>query len=218
MSDPEDTWPEPNYNPGPTKHLHAVGVISSCYNSFEESVFELYQHHPRIQKLPVKLIHLYYRSINERERLAAVKAVFAEYEKDANVISLVENLVTYFEWCWDVRNKIIHAEQYPALFSSVKLSLSKRIGKKTSERGYMSLDLERIRGFADKIEFGKRHCARMVIYLRVRDVGLAHLSSAYRQYEHEPLPNKLDVPETLDLSPSPHPLQAPEYLLKPSRP
>ncbi len=64
-----DAWPEPEYNPGPRKHLHAIGVISSCYNSYEESIFELYQHLPTTLGLPFKLTSLYYRSVGERERL-----------------------------------------------------------------------------------------------------------------------------------------------------
>lgn len=217
MADPEDTWPEPQYNPGPRKHLHALGVITSCYNAFEASMFELYKHHPGHLKLPSKMTDLFYLSHNEQNRLVALKAVFTEYEKDPAVIVLIDNLIEYFEWCWDIRNKLVHAEPYPAMFGKVgKWYIAKRLGKKTPERGYMELTLEEVREIADKIEHGKRHCAGIIIFLRIRDVGLANLSRQYRFYGDEPLPEILVVPEILELSLRPHRHELPEHLRKSS--
>jgi len=42
MSDVGDTWPLPAYDCGPTKHLHAIGVIANRFNSFERGMFDLY--------------------------------------------------------------------------------------------------------------------------------------------------------------------------------
>ncbi len=44
MHDSDDEWPMPNYSAGPKKHLHAVGVITTLYNSFESSVSVLFRH------------------------------------------------------------------------------------------------------------------------------------------------------------------------------
>jgi hypothetical protein len=61
----EDLWPKPKYNPGPQKHLHAIGVISTCYNAFEESMFELYRHHPDCLKLPKCLSEEFLNHMNQ---------------------------------------------------------------------------------------------------------------------------------------------------------
>ena len=43
MTESVDDWPKyPNFYPGPAECLHAIGVISSCYNSFERILFDIY--------------------------------------------------------------------------------------------------------------------------------------------------------------------------------
>jgi hypothetical protein len=54
-SDPKDNWPLPHYSPGPPEHLHAFGVISTVYNSFEDSIFAIYRHHLDVLKVPYQL-------------------------------------------------------------------------------------------------------------------------------------------------------------------
>jgi hypothetical protein len=47
-------------------------------------------------------------------------------------------MVEYFEWCWDTRNKLAHAEHYPVSFGRLTpeiLHLSKRLGRKNLKRG-----------------------------------------------------------------------------------
>jgi hypothetical protein len=116
MSDSADNWPLPNYNPGPPKHLHALGVISIAFNSFEASMFGLYRHHLDLNKVPYEFADFIHVSLNDQLRLKLIKIVFDKYEKDSNVIYVVENLIRYFDWCCDARNKLLHAEHYPAAF------------------------------------------------------------------------------------------------------
>jgi hypothetical protein len=216
MSNPEeDIWPLPDYNPGPPKHLHALGVISTCYNAFEDGMFRLYLHHPDNLKLPRKLAEQFYLSLNEQQRLVAIKTIFDEYEKDSAVSAVVLNLIKYFQWSWDVRNKLVHAEHYPAAFGGKpgKWHLSKRVGKKAPDRGYMELELQTLREMADKIELGKKHCAGLLIYLRVRDTPASQLPISYRVLADAPLPEILAIPDALELSSSPQ-TPIPTYVRK----
>ena len=73
MSDSEDSWPLPNYDPGKPKHLHAVGVISMNYNAFERTLYSLYRLHLDRKKIPLRLGELYYFTLNEQSRLAAIE-------------------------------------------------------------------------------------------------------------------------------------------------
>jgi hypothetical protein len=67
----------------------------------------------------------------------------------------------------------------------------------------MELELPKLRDMADKIEVGKKHCARLQIYLRVRDIPASQLPRGYAAYVDEPLPELLAIPDALELSPSP---------------
>ncbi len=207
MADPDDKWPK--YNHAKHNHLHAIGVIAHSYNSFEEGMFSLYRHHLCLLKVRQKLIEVFYLSLNEQQRLAAIKVTFSECEK-AEARKVADSLVDYFAWCWDVRNKLIHAELYPASFGAnlENLHLMKRLGKKTMDRGYLELELQTIRDLADKIEHGIRQCAGFQIWLRVRD---GDKSSWLKPFADEPLPEILVVPAPLELSlrPQKGPIPAP---------
>ena len=60
-----------------------------------------------------------------------------------------------------------------------------------------------LRNMADKVAFGTKHCASLVIYLRVRDIPRSHRPRAYQEYENEPLPKRLSIPKPLELSLTP---------------
>jgi hypothetical protein len=205
MSEPEDTWPEPNYNPGSPKHLHALGVISVTYCAFEQGIHNLCELHPQKQKIPRPLANFLFYSLNDDKKIAAIRAVFRAYERDRKVLGVVKNLLEYFNWCRDARNKLLHAERYPPLFGGDEetLHLTKLEGKTKPKRLYVALKLPFLRGVADKIRLGQVQCARVRIYLRVRDVPLSELPHGYVVYKRDPLPGILHVPQPLKLFPSP---------------
>jgi hypothetical protein len=203
MSDSADNWPLPDYNPGPPKHLHALGVISIAFNSFEASMFGLYRHHLDLNKVPYEFTDFIHVSLNDHLRLNLLKIVFEKYEMDAHTV--IGNLIQYFEWCCDARNKLLHAEHYPASFGKQDtLYLAKRKNKKTTKHVYMVFDLQMLRETADKIICGIVQSANVQIYLRVRDIRRSQLSHGYKDYEHEPLPEILTVPKLLEVAESPH--------------
>lgn len=218
MLDSEDTWPEPNYNPGPAKHLHALGVVSVTYNAFEEGLVSLYRHHLLKANLPIELIDLYYFQLDEGRRLRAIKSIFKKDEKNPEVIKAVENVLDYFNWCWDARNKLLHAEPYPSTFSgtSGRLHLTKRVSKKDHTIGYISPDLPTLRDIANKIEAGKRACAAIIVYLRYHLVPLENASPLLRSMMPLTLPQKLEPPPTLELEPRPYNDPMPRHPPQPS--
>ncbi len=205
MSDSADSWPLPDYDPGPPKHLHALGAISIVFNSFEESMFGLYRHHLDLNKVPYELSDFIHVSLNDDLRLKLLKIVFDKYEKDSHVITVIYNLMQYFGWCCDARNKLLHAERYPASFSNQDtLYLARRKNSKTTKHVYMLFDLPMLRETADKINCGKVKSAKIHIYLRMRDIPRSQLSHGYKDYENEPLPEILTVPKLLEVAESPH--------------
>jgi hypothetical protein len=113
MADSDDQWPLPSYNPGARKHLHAIGVIAVTFGAFERSIDSLYFFHPQRMKLPHELTALYYFNLNEEKRVVAIRDVFKSFERDPTVIEAVGNALSYFQWCRNVRNQILHSERYP---------------------------------------------------------------------------------------------------------
>jgi hypothetical protein len=139
MCDSNDNWPMPDYSVGPTKHLHAVGVITTLYNSFESSVCVFFRHHLDLLKVPQKVTEFMFHELNEQKRLEALRLVFTNCEKDPDTLAVILNLLEYFQWCWDARNKLAHAEHYPKSFGRLtdELNLTKQISKRNPTRGYI---------------------------------------------------------------------------------
>jgi hypothetical protein len=188
MCDPQDTWPDPDYHVGPQKHLHAVGVMTTLYNSLDGYTQSLFQH--------------YFDELGMSKNV--LRRVFTDCEKDDAAREALMNFLEYFQWCWDARNKIAHSEHYPASFGRHKdLHLTKPLSKRSSQRGYMTLDLATLRDVADKIRAGIKHAATLHIYLRCRDWPRASWPRGYEAHASEPLPEKLPIPSSLTLASSP---------------
>jgi hypothetical protein len=78
--------------------------------------FSLYRHHLDLLKVPFPFVEGVYFSLSDEKRIEALQTIFAQCEKDPKVVSVVSNLIQYFKWCLDVRNKLAHAESYPIFF------------------------------------------------------------------------------------------------------
>ena len=108
MSDVEDTWPVPDHNAGKPKHLHAIGVLSMNFNQYERGLYLLYKFHLSKKRLPRGIIELYYFSLSERLRLAAIQNVFEEFERSDKVKAVLDSNLKFFDWYSQVRNSILH--------------------------------------------------------------------------------------------------------------
>jgi hypothetical protein len=206
MAESEDTWPMPKYNPGQPKHLHALGVIALQFAQFERSVESLYHAEAWRKKIPDDLIDLYFYSLNEEKRIEAIRLIYAGYTaKHPHVADVINNLLDYFNWSRDCRNKILHAERYPAAFGGdpEMLYLIKRIGKQNPESGYMKFSLPTLRLIADRMRAGIVQSATIEIRLRYLDVPLSRVPQPYRDIVQEPFPDKLRVPRSTKLDPRP---------------
>jgi hypothetical protein len=213
----DDDWPDFEwFHPGSAKHLHAVGVISSCYNAFERILYDLYFHHLDKKKLPRKFAEFQFFALNEQDRMAAIRNVFILFERRKRVVHLIDNLVTYFNWAWTARNSILHGEVYPtAIVSSTDLNLIKRRNKRSADVGYLSLTLDELRYIAERIEDGRLQAAKINVHLRYRDRNRAQRNAGLRAY-HEAgltaLPRRLSPPDALALSERPHTGPLSQYL------
>lgn len=207
-----DDWP--SYYSGKRDHLHALGVIALSYSAFERSLQALYAHHAQQQKIPNALADLYYTSLNELGQLKAIRAIFKAYDEETETVALVNNLLDFFDWCSKARNELLHSEFYPAMFGGDpdRLYLIKRKSKKESAPTYHWPTVKELRQIADHIEEGKRQCAGIIIYLRLRDIPIGQLPQAYQDIQHELPPPPLVMPPPLHVSLQPHYGQMPEHI------
>jgi hypothetical protein len=213
MGDTEDSWPLPEYNPGPQKHLHALGAISTNYNRFEARLFVLFAHHFDLKKVPRKITDALYFQANETQRLKNIELAFAECEKEQAVRECVTKLMLYFTWCYETRNHLLHSRHDPPFFGHDErtLHLAKRV-KKTSEQGFLKLNLATLRNVADKVYFGERRCLDLIIHLQLRDTPVEEWNVSMRALAPAALPEIPDQPRPLEISPIPHTPPPPSYL------
>ncbi len=210
MADSEDNWPnDTTFFPGPSKHLHAVGVLSSRYNAFEQLIFNLYIHHYERKKLARKISEQFYWSRDEGSRITLLKDTFADLEKGKNVKNLVENLADYFLFCWKIRNGIIHGYVYPTVIANqTELQLVTQ-AKKSRNKTYLNLDLSAIRECADCMATGRLQAAQIAIYLTYRDTVPSRRSLWLRMVGQQSLPKILRIPRHLEKLVHPQNNQAP---------
>ena len=198
MAEPVDDWPnDQTFYPGPPKHLHAVGVLSSRYNAFEQLLFNLYIHHHERRKIPNLFSEQFYWSRDEQNRLTLLKDTFGEFEKGQKVRALIDNLSDYFSFCWDARNKILHGYVYPTLIANQRELQLVMQAKKSRKRTYLNLDLTTIRELADCIAIGRLQAANIAIYLSFRDTPPSRRSLWLRMVGRQPLPETLHIPKHL---------------------
>jgi hypothetical protein len=104
MFSSDDMWPLPNYGTGPTKHMHALGVISLNYNTFEAAlrfILNLY--------VPNETTDFFFDQWNNEERCAAIRHFSQREEKDAEVMDRIDHLLKHFSICNENRNHLMHS-------------------------------------------------------------------------------------------------------------
>jgi hypothetical protein len=121
------------------------------------------------------MAQLYYTSLNDERRLKAICTIFKRFERDQERLAFVDSLVVHFDWCSDIRNKLLHSELYP---ERDKLYLVKPTSKNDQSPVYLWLSVRQLRDIADQFDLGKRTCAGFVIKLRVRDIPADQLPAA----------------------------------------
>ncbi|HZZ22295.1 MAG TPA: hypothetical protein VFE60_06830 [Roseiarcus sp.] len=197
----EDTWPRPDYDPGPQKHVHAIGVIALTYATLQSAMDRLF-----LDRANSEWAEKYYYMLSEETRSDAIKEVFKD---DQGVVGAVGNLVKYFDWCRACRNNLLHAESYPSglvPFPDGALGLTKRLTKGSTESGYIALTLEGLRGVADRMRDGIVQCMKIHLFLRHRGRPEG-VPEKYREYARS-LPPHLSVPKPIVLASSPRHLWA----------
>jgi hypothetical protein len=86
MSSIEDTWPLPVYDPGPPKHVHAIGVIALTYTTLQACMDCLF-----LNRAGSQWAEKYYYVLTEERRSEAIKELFKD--DDPSVIEAIGNII-----------------------------------------------------------------------------------------------------------------------------
>jgi hypothetical protein len=196
MSSIEDTWPQPVYDPGPPKHVHAIGVIALTYSTLQDGMDRLF-----LGKADSEWAEKYYYMLSEEKRSEAIREMFKD--ETPGVVAAIDNLVKYFGWCRTCRNNLLHAQSYPSglvRFTDGALALIKPLKKGSSKPGYMALTLQDLRDIADRMQEGIVQCVNIHLFLRHR----GRPEEAPKEYRERArsLPPNLPIPKPITLAPS----------------
>jgi hypothetical protein len=105
-----DQWPLPDYTTRPTKHVHALGVISLNFNMYEaaQQVFlEFY--------LDKGTAEFLFDKMTNEQRQAAIRDSAGKGEKDSVIRDLLEHSLAHYAQCFENRNILMHSKQYFAV-------------------------------------------------------------------------------------------------------
>jgi hypothetical protein len=195
----------PKFDAGDTKHLHAVGVIAVTFAQFERSIEGLFLHHPANNTVPVDLINRYFFALSEDQRISTTRKFYAEHESDAAVEVALNNVLDFFDWAHDTRNKILHSERYPPGFGADPdiLYLTKRASKRDHSSRYMKLDLPTLRATAEQMRAGIVRSAEINIHVRYRNADLSKIDQSIRIYAQSSNFPALTVPPRIELTEQP---------------
>jgi hypothetical protein len=201
----DDDWPLPKFNAGDPKHLHAVGVIAVTFAQFERSIEGLFLHHPANSSVPIDLIQRYFFALSEDQRISTTRKFYADREADEAVKAAVGNVLDFFDWAHDSRNKILHSERYPMSFGADPniFYLTKRASKRDHSSKYMKLDLQTLRSTAEHMREGIVRSSEINIHVRYRITNLSKVPEGARPFANSNYFAALSIPPRLDLTDKP---------------
>jgi hypothetical protein len=200
------------YHPALRDHMHALGVVAANYNHLESSLFLLfyeYSHQPYTVS-QYNFLHLN----NNKNRLDILnRCIQHRVKNDSTELAL--HFVEGFGICAEKRNFLMHGMAHDAL-NRTELVLRKAPRNDPTRLNYMHLSAEDIRKIADEISDFSMFGIDIFMWLEAQKTGGKLIIPADMK-EHVPsLPKKPPLPDRLNLSDHPKPIDEPPQL-EPSR-
>jgi hypothetical protein len=153
MTKEKDKWPP--YFSGQREHLHALGVISLCYNQFEAMWSAVLAHYAGETTAEFLLAG----RVADDRRIATVLQYARTHEKESEILSRIEHVAVAYAVCSENRNILMHSHQN--FFAQLKMSLDNQENKlalmKRSKAGkslHFTFDLKLLRRVADDMHAG----------------------------------------------------------------
>jgi hypothetical protein len=160
---------------------------------------------PGNSAVPPDLLDRYFFALNEEQRVAVTRKFYSDREPDALVKIAANNVLDFFDWAHESRNKILHSERYPTGFGGDPeiFYLTKRASKRDASSRYMALDLPTLRSTADFMRTGIVRSAEINIHVRYRNSDLSKLHQSMHVYARSNDFPALTVPRRLEMTEMP---------------
>jgi hypothetical protein len=144
-------------------------------------------------------------ALSEDQRVAVTRKFYSDREPDALVKAAAKNVLDFFDWAHDSRNKILHSERYPMGFGAdpEMFYLIKRASKRDASSRYMALDLVTLRSTAEHMRRGIVLSAEINIHVRYRDSAPSKIHPSLRVYAKSNDFPVLAVPPRLEMTEKP---------------
>ena len=194
-------WPIA-YTTGPRDHMHALGVVSVNFNTFENALFALFRHHLTRLGVNIEAARQIYSGLQDEQKQLSLRALFAAHEQDAEVREHLEHLLRYFNKCVHNRNYLLHS-QHTGEASEEFLALRKSIRGDWSNYYAFRIPITQLRRIADDMNSGTNYLFSIWAYIGLRDGTLVNVDLVsgrrWREKDLPLLPTKPSLPKTLDL-------------------
>ncbi|MBX9711421.1 MAG: hypothetical protein K2X60_10340 [Xanthobacteraceae bacterium] len=194
-----DSWPRPTYNVPPKDHLHAMSVVSINFNQFEAGLFSLFRHHLERREIPLPVLETIYGNIGGSDHGETIKQIFLYFETDPAVIGHVDHVLSYFQWCYESRNILMHSQQRGITLNDGEdiASFFKRSTKNYSKFNFTTFTVPQLRDIADAIHIGINYIVDLYFFLQVRD---GRLPAWIPAVQTNALPDKPRIPKRIEVS------------------
>jgi hypothetical protein len=96
MPETNDQWPLPKYSTAPADHLHALGVVTLNFNTFEFALFRLFSHHLERLAIDIRVSWNLYSALQDSQKAHAIRDMYAVYEPNPIVIDHVAHILAFF--------------------------------------------------------------------------------------------------------------------------
>jgi hypothetical protein len=194
----------PSYSTLPHDHVHAIGVIALNYNSYEESLFALFNVHLEGRGLPEKLNEYLYSGLNRPDQMGSLEKIFAEFEKEEAVKTCVAHVMKHFQWSFEARNIVMHAMMDFIQNRLDSITLRKRSSKDFSKHNLIQLSLPQLRTIADEMRKGHEFLKSVYVYIAMRDKRLSGFTRGLIGLGEPPtLPQIFPVPKPIEVQDHP---------------
>lgn len=150
--------------------MHALGIVSINYNSFEHGLLAIFRHHLDAKNVPENFSDFVFGKANREVQVAMIREIFDQCESDWAVKDCVEHLLSYYAWCYQSRDLLMHSHQnfQGADTGEHLLSLAKRKRDDYSAYNYMHLSLPHLRAIADNMHAGYLFLLNLNYFLMAR--------------------------------------------------
>lgn len=162
-------WPLPKYSSAPADHLHALGVVTLNFNTFEFALFRLFSHHLETLKVDISVSWNLYSALQDNKKGDAIVDLYSRYEKNSSVINHVNHILAFFHRCSGNRNHLFHATH--THHPGDDLHLSSGVRREWNRVNQLQLSLPQIRSIADSMHDGFLYLWDVWAYLQRRDLG-----------------------------------------------